>query len=323
MQLRQNLSMCIERFQGGVDTTPNGGRFARVDEAGLTFFELDATINSRQRSSLGHTTFSPSGGPIEIYLANETVVENVTWISYEGLVTHELSDAIEASEATAVDGSSNERAATIRTTDAILAREAVANGISLYVSDLYIEQYGGHLNVSALNTDDRNWKRQVVQSVYYSGYRYSKQTDQRATPESDRPNSTAQILHPDESIHVHGYPLRPNLSMNSLDHIQTDRIGELFLRETFRSKGVSSDRATTAADGWTNDRMDYFRANDSTIVTWRVTWENTDEMTEFLETYNEVYDYERVDSLRSITCGKPSRYLTTSEKTVTVVSCSD
>ncbi|WP_158057760.1 hypothetical protein [Halorussus halophilus] len=97
----------------------------------------------------------------------------------------------------------------------------------------------------------------------------------------------------------------------------------MFLRETLRSKGVSSERAVAAADGWTNDRMDYFQTNESTVVTWRVTWQNADERAEFVETYDSVYDYERVNSLDAVSCREPGRYLTTSKKTVTVVQCGD
>lgn len=321
-QLKRNLTMCTEQRSGGIDTTPNREGFARIEKSGLSFFGLDADTNTQRRSSLGHTTFSPSGGPIEIFLANESVVESVTWISYEGLVVHELSDAIEIPPRAADRSATSRQGAMPQTTDEILARQALSNGVSLYVSDLYVEAYGGQLNVTALNVGDRNWKRQLIQSVYYSGYRYSSETDRRTIPETNRPNSTAQILHPNETVRVNGFPKRPNLSMDSLERVRTDRIGELFLRETLRSKGVSEARAAAAAGGWTNDRMDYYRANKSTVVSWRVTWQNAEEMAEFVETYDAVYDYERVNAARSVTCEERSRYLSTSEKTMTVVLCS-
>lgn len=321
-ELERNLSICVEQTTDGIDTTPNEGQFARVEEPGLSLFDLDATKHSQQRSSLGHMSFSPSGGPIEIFLANERVVQNVSWISYEGVVAHEVSDAIEVPEDIPERTASTERASRPQTTDEILAQQAFTNGISTYVADLYVERYGGHLNVSSLNTDYRNWKHRLVQSLYYRGYRYSEQTDQRTIPEEDRPNSTAQLLRPNETVRVTGFPSRPNLSIDSLEHYRTDRIGELFLQEVLESKGVSSERATGATDGWTNDRMDYYRTNGSTVVTWRVTWENEDEKEEFVEVYDTVYDYERVDALTSISCRESNRYLTTSENSLTVVACS-
>lgn len=323
MQLERNLSICVEQTTGGIDTTPESSRFARVEEPGLAFFGLDATVNSRQRSSLGHTSVSLNGGPIKILLANETVVENVSWISYEALVAHELSDALRIPGKFADNAAGNERATRPRTTDAILARQALANGVSMHVAHLYVERYGGHLNVSALNAGERNWKRRVVQSVYYAGYRYSERTGQRTVPKTSRLNSTAQILHPSETIDVTTLPDEPDLTTNALERVRTDRVGESFLRGALRSKGISFERASAAAEGWTNDRMDYYRANGSTVVTWRVRWQSADELAEFVETYDAVYDYERVDSLRTVDCERSDRYLTTSEETVTVLSCNE
>ena len=324
MQMRRNLTLCTERATTGIDTTPDGGRFARVGKSGLAFFGLDADANSKRRSSLGHTEFSPSGGPIAVFLANESVVENVSWISYEALVAHELSDAIAASASTARSSrsSANGRATVPRTTDAILARQALSNGVSLHVSKLYVQRHGGRLNVSGLHAGDENWKRRVVQSAYYFGYRYSERSDRRTVREATVLNSTAGILHPNETRSVGGALARPKLSTESLVHVRTDRVGELFLRATFESKGVRPERATVVADGWTNDRMDYYRANGSSVVTWRVQWRSAGERAEFVETYTAVYDYERVNSLRSVGCGESGRYLVAAEKTVTVVRCS-
>ncbi|WP_135825538.1 hypothetical protein [Halorussus ruber] len=320
-QLKRNLSICVEQEENGIDTTTNQRQFARIEEPGLSFFGLNSTTNSQQRSSLGHTEFSPSGGPIEIFLANETVVENVSWISYEGLVVHELNHAIEIAEQTSRNATSTERVAPPQTTDEILVRQALGNGVSMYVADLYVQKYGGYLNVSVLSADAQNWKRRVIQSVYSAGYRYSKQTDQRTEPTTDWPNSTAQILHPNETQSVTGLPSRPDLPIGSLEHVRTDRIGELFLRETLVSKGISFERASTAADGWTNDRMDYFRTDGSAVVTWRVTWQNSSEKDEFVEVYNEVYDYETRGSFQSVSCRESGRYLVTSKKSVTFLFC--
>lgn len=322
-RLKRNLSICVERKGQGIDTTPSRSRFARIEEPGLSFFGLDADVNSKSRSSLGHMELSPSSGQIEIFLANESVVKSIPWISYEGLVTHEMSDAIEATVAVSMSSNvtANSQATAPQTTDAMLARQALSNGVSLYVSDLYVRRYGGHLNASALSATEKNWKRQVVQSVYYYGYRYAEQTDRRTVHETTTPNSTTQILHPNETRSVTGVPTRPNLSVDSLEHVRTDRIGELFVRAALRSKGVSPARAAAAADGWANDRMDYYRANGSTVVTWRVRWQNTGERAEFIGAYDEVYDYERVKTLDSVDCEKSGRYLTVSENAVTVLQC--
>ncbi|WP_157971715.1 hypothetical protein [Halorussus litoreus] len=321
MELERNVSICVEQTAGGIDTTPNRGRFAYVGKPGLSFFGLDAATNSGQRSSLGYTEFSPDGGAIEIFLANESVVENVPWISYEALLVHELSHAVELPPPTASNASTDGRMVGPRTTDELLARQAVSNGVAMYVADFYVERYGGHLNVSALDVGHQNWKRRVSQSVYHAGFLYSEQTDWRTVPGPGRVNSTAQLLHPGETTNATGFPLRPKLSMDSLNHVRTDRVGELFLRETFESRGVDAERAAAAAGGWTNDRMDYYRANGSSVVTWHVTWQNASERAEFVETYDEGYDYERVDALRDVDCRAPGRYLITADKSVTVVAC--
>lgn len=321
-QLNRNLSLCVEQTAGGIDTTPSEARFAHVEQPGLSFFELDATASSQQRSSLGYTTFSPSGGPIEIFLANETVVENVSWISYEGLVAHELSHAIDDSHLRFDSNRSGEETDVSRTTDWLLANRAVSEGSATYVAELYVQKHEGEQTVSKLGEETHHWKHQILVSVYSEGYHYSKNADITSSNEH-RVNSTAKILHPEHSKDPSTFPTRPNLSINSLEHRRTDRIGELFLRETFVSKGVPAERAAAAADGWANDRMDYYRANDSTVVTWRVAWQNADEMVEFVETYGAIYDYERVDALGSVDCREPGRYLAASEETTTIVLCGD
>ncbi|WP_132057687.1 hypothetical protein [Halorussus amylolyticus] len=319
-QLQRNLSICVERTDSGIDTTPNQAQFAFVEEDGLRFFELDERESSTERSSLGHTTVSPDGGPVEVFLANQTVVENVPWLSYEALVVHELSDAIGIPAAN--DGTTTgSRSTAPQTTDEVLARQAVSNGVSLYVADVYIDRYGGHLNVSALSAPEQQWKRQITQSMYYSGYRYSKQLDQRSVRGTDIPESTAQLLHPNETEPIDERLESPNVSTTSLERVHTDRVGELFLRETLESKGISPSRATAATDGWTNDRMDYYRSSNATVVTWRVTWERASQATEFVDTYAEVYDFERVSTLSPVSCDESGRYLALSEKTVTVAGC--
>lgn len=322
MQLRRNLSICTEQTAGGIGTTSGRNRFAYVSESGLAFFELDPTTNSDRRSSLGHTAFSPSGGPIRIFLANETVVRNVSWISYEGLVAHELAHAIDDSHLRSSASAANVTAEVRRTTDWLLASRAISEGSATYVAERYVRKYGGELNVSKLGRDARNWRHRTLVSVYSEGYRYSEKAHVTSS-RGNRVNSTARILHPTETTTVTGFPPRPTLSMDSLERVRTDRIGELFLRETLTSKGVDPERAAAAARGWTNDRMDYYRANGSTVITWRVTWRTADERAEFVETYDAVYDYERVDALGSVSCREPGRYLTVSEQTVTILSCSD
>lgn len=320
-RLERNLSICTEQSSQGIDTTPSR-QFARIGASGLSLFGLDPTTDSRKRSSLGYTEFSPSGGPVAVFLANESVVENVSsWVSYEGLVAHELSHAVELRGEVPENATANRQTTMRLTTDEILARQAVSNGVAMHVTELYVERYGGWQNVSALAGDAGNWKRQVVQSVYASGYRYAERTDRRTVPRRNRPNSTAQILHPNETVTVTELPARPDLSMDSLKHVRTDRVGELFLRETFESEGLGTERAAAAADGWANDRMDYYRANGSTVVTWRVVWESTDDRAEFLDAYDTVYDYRRVDAVQSVDCGESGRYLAPSGNAVAVVSC--
>lgn len=323
MELQRNVTICTEETTGGIDTRAERGQFGRLEAPELGFFGVSGVVNRRHRTSLGHTAFSPGGGPVEIFLANESVVRNVSWISYEALVAHELSHAVEIPPPSATSATIDGESAGPRTTDGLLAGRAVSNGVAMYVADVYVTRYGGYLNVSALGAGHRNWKQRVGQSTYLAGYRYSEQTNRRTVPRYNDVNSTSQLLHPDETIARSGRLPRPNLSMDSLEHVRTDRVGELFVRELFESSGVESERAAAAAAGWTNDRIDYYRADDSTVVSWRVTWQNASERTEFVETYDSVYDYERVDALGSVDCETPGRYLSASDDAVTVVRCGD
>lgn len=322
MGLGKNLTICTEQTGNGIDTTSDEKRFAYLREPGLSFFELNSPTDTEKRSSIGYTTTPLNGGPIRITLANESVVENVSWISYEALIAHELSHAIDNSHLRLDANESNRRVEVLQTTDWLLANRAVSEGTAMYVSELYVREYGGELTVSELGKGDRNWKHRILVSVYSDGYRYSKNRDITSNTEH-RVNSTAQILHPEKTNDPSTLPARPHISIKSLEHVRTDRVGELFIREVLRFKGLDTDKATTATEGWANDRLDYYQGENFDVVTWRVAWQTNRDRSEFLAAYDATYKYTRVDSLKSITCEKSGRYLVTAEKTIIVVSCSD
>ncbi len=318
-RLQRNLTICTVDSEAAIDTTPDSGRFARVGPSGLELLGVDPSANVAGRSSLGSTSFSPSGGPVTIRLANESVVENVSWLSYEALVVHELSSAVSLPGRTNGTETSPRSANRRSTTDRLLAQQAFGNGVSLYVADRYVRRYGGHLDASALADRDRTWKRQVLQSVYYHGYRYSRARNVTSFEESDRIHSTSQILHPDREEALADAPARPDVP-DSFDHDRTDRVGELFARELLRANGVAENRAATATEGWGIDRMDYFRNGSTTLVTWRVTWDDPGELSAFLTAYDP--DYTEISSLRAVSCHDEQRYLVTSGRTMTLARCS-
>ncbi|MFC4449281.1 hypothetical protein [Halorussus aquaticus] len=320
-RLRRNLTICTVDSGAAIDTTPDSGRFARVGSSGLELLGVDPSANVAGRSSLGSTSFSPSGGPVTIRLANESVVENVSWLSYEALVVHELSSAVSLPGAANGTEISPQSANRRLTTDRLLAQQAFGNGVSLYVADRYVRRYGGHLNALALTDRDRTWKRQVLQSVYYHGYRYSRTRNITTFERSDRIHSTSRILHPDREESLADTPARPDVP-DSFDHARTDRIGELFVRELLRANGVAENRAATATEGWIIDRMDYFRNGSTTLVTWRVTWDDPKELSAFLAAYDRTADYTEISSLRVVDCRDEQRYLVTSGRTMTLARCS-
>lgn len=319
-EMKRNLTVCTEQTATGIDTTSGERRFASLRSPGLSFFELESQTNTGVRTSIGYTTFSPDGGPITVRFADESVVENVSWLSYETLVAHEFSHAIDDSHLQLKDSNSTRKVEVRRTTDWLLANRAISEGSATYVSELYVEQYGGKLNVSKLGEDSRGWKHRILVSVYSEGYRYSKRTGITSS-NGHRVNSTAAVLHP-TTEDPSQFPAKSNFSSESYEHARVDRVGELFIREMLRSKGLSSAQATYASEGWTNDRLDYYRSNSSDVVTWHVVWQTQRDRSEFVTAYNATYQYTRVNTVESITCDKPGRYLATSEKSVTVVSCS-
>lgn len=321
MQLKRNLSICVEQSSDGIDATTDQRQFAYVEESGLSFFGLGPTANSGRRSSLGHTEMSLNGGPVRIFLANESVVEDISpWVSYEGLVAHELSHAIDDSHLRRRANDSVESVEARRTTDWLLANRAVGEGSATYVSRQYVQQYGGTVNVSKLEEDERGWKHQILVSVYSEGYRYSRSREV-TSPTRRRVNSTAKILHPARTEDPSGLPARVKLSIESPEHVRSDRVGELFIREVLRFRGLGQGRATDAAKGWANDRLDYYQGDGFTVVTWRVLWRTERDRSEFVTAYDATYNYTRANSISSISCNDPGRYLITSGKTVTVVSC--
>ena len=321
VEMSSNVSICTESSANGIGTTPVGNRFAGVEAAGLALFELNDTTDTSARTSLGHISFVPGGNHVEVTLANERVVENVSWISHEALVAHELSDAIYASSLSASANESNEQPRVRRTTDYLLAKQAFTNGISMYVADIYVQKYGGHLNVTSLRDGDSNWKLQVVESLYYWGYRYASQQDVRNHTTGEKITKTAQLLHPADSFSDASTPERPSLGMRNVQHVRTDSVGELFILNVFRVKGVQPRTAVRAADGWVADRMDYYRRNGTEFVTWRTVWKDRAERDEFLSAYERAYDFTEVDSVRAVDCNAPGRYLDTNRNDVTIVQC--
>lgn len=321
MKMARNLTVCTERSAGEVDLTSDERRFAYLRAPELAFFDLEPRTGTGKRTSLGYTTLPlDDDRPIKIVLANESVVKDATWVSYEALIAHELSHAIENSHFRHQTNVSNRQARVARTTDWLLANRALSEGTATYVSERYVQRYGGRVNVSKLGSDNRGWKHHILVSVYSEGYRYSKHT-RTTSVGMRRVNSTAEILHPKQADSANRLLSRTNVSIRSLEHVRDDRVGELFVREVFELNGLTTARARTAAEGWVNDRLDYYRGDEFEVVTWRVVWQTEDDRNEFLSAYRATYNYTKVPSVQTIDCNSPGRYLVTSQKTITVVSC--
>lgn len=321
MELERNLTICTEQTRGGIDTTSAEKRFAYLREPGLSFFELSSPTDTGKRSSIGYTTTPLDDDPIKITLASESVVKNVSWTSYEALIVHELSHAVDNSHLNTSENESTTGKKVYQTTDWLLANQAISEGSAIHVSNTYAQKYDGALAVSELGGSNRSWKHRTLISVYSSGYRYSKSKNITSSTRH-RVNSTAQVLHPKRTNDPGKLPARPNLTIESLEHVRTDRVGELFLREVLYQKNESERNAITAAKGWKNDRLDIYRGDDFDVVTWRVVWQSKRDRSEFLAMYDSIYEYTEVDSLEAITCESSDRYLVTKERTVSIVLCS-
>lgn len=287
----------IQRDNSFVGTEQHRNRFIGIREAGSMALQLysNRTSSESYTEPLGVTESSSESDEITIHLASKERIEE-RGLTQEAVLAHELAHAVSEVDETksqAVPGRLPDKP----TTDYVLALRGVDEGKAMWVMATYAEQYGdGEVDVTRYReTAPRSsWEQGLATVVYYYGYVHERDGHDVG---ADRPViSTRQLLHPEASLPPR-MPERDSVLQSDSDfqHVSSDRVGELTIRYSLRTNGLSFTEAAETAAGWRNGRMDYYRTQDGEkIVHWTTHWTNETEARQFAATWRELYSDETV-----------------------------
>ncbi|MEZ3143948.1 hypothetical protein [Halobaculum sp. MBLA0143] len=243
-------------------------------------------------------------------------------MSYSFLVAHELGGA---SLRARTDEPGGREAPSEVTTDYVLARRGISEGMASYVGYEYVERYGGTFDPRVLRPERTDHPHdRVAQWMYYEGYEFAKA---RSGPSKHDPidvRSTHRLLFPGVDS---GPEALPNSSFaeqldGASDPVLTDRPGALVVRTALVSRGVGLDRAEETVAGWRNGRVDRYLAEGTIVSVWTTVWANETAATTFARVYETNVPVTRADSFDSDECQSTERLLLVDDRRVTVVRCS-
>ena len=340
-QLADDLELIVHRvdsLRGGDDQThrlvihvggiedhptivvPSGGSFGKIDSQAVSMLGFREQSSDGETLALALTSSPPGSRNVSIYLPTVSRIASMDGISFEFVLAHELGgiplwnrDALE-----------RERNVTRQiTTDYILARQAISEGIATKVGVEYTKMYGGNVDPSVLRPDGEDWRSRSMSAVYFEGYQYSSVKNLDSSIDAIDVNSTAAILHPNDNISVSNRPEEPfgEEFRERYDRVYSDRVGELLIRELLVSRGVTKQTAAAAAAGWRNGRLDRYAGGGRTATAWTTVWENQTERRAFVDTYGRAVTVERVDEFDTTLCDSSTRYLLVDGNRVTVFRC--
>ena len=202
----------------------------------------------------------------------------------ERVLVHELAHALEpASLREDMASAAGDYAGT---TDARLAREAVAEGTAVYVADAYAERYLDATSQSAWLA--LAWPTMTdATRLLWAPYRYGvdhvrarvSSPAQLGTVYADPPLTTERVLHPGEDDGRRPLAVDSAGPVADLDRAATDTKGELYL-QVLLSGELDPDRAARAAAGWDNDRLVTYSGKDPSFA-WVLRWDSPGDATQF------------------------------------------
>ncbi|USZ67262.1 hypothetical protein NGM10_11025 [Halorussus salilacus] len=272
-------------------------QFGAIRPAGARALQLYSNASAERRLPLGYTVERDDG--VHVYLMNATDVERYG-VSQEVVLAHEFVHALQFQH----DLLSPSREAFRTqfddwTTDTRLVTTALVEGDAMWTTEGYVERYadGEYAAADYNRTLAREaWPHSVGGTPYYYGYEYYHEAgsspEARTAAIRNPPDSTAELLHPDETIERPPIPSPPESSQEfeALTRHHEDTVGELVVRHALRINGLSFAEAARAADGWSNDRMYYYTEEATTATHWVTAWENETEAQEFADAWREVLD---------------------------------
>ncbi|UPV75084.1 hypothetical protein M0R89_03205 [Halorussus limi] len=272
--------------------------FGAIRPVGAQALQLYSNASTEHRQPLGYTVERQAA--VHIYLLNESDLAE-HGVSQEAVLAHEFVHALQFQHDLLTPSRREFRSEFDRwTTDSRLVTTAIVEGDAMWVTEQYFEKYDdSDYSVSEYNRTLARaaWPHSVAGTPYYYGYEYyesagSSPADRSAAIERP-PNSTAELLHPGETVERVPLPPDPEIPDDrNLTRYHADRVGELVVRHALRMNGLSFARAADVADGWANDRMYYYAAAGATgpATHWVTTWESEREAREFAAAWREMLD---------------------------------
>ncbi len=96
------------------------------------------------------------------------------------------------------------------------------------------------------------------------------------------PNTTAQILHPDEYFANDSAKQinAPTLADNSWTKIKNDRYGEYFIQVMLKN-WIPTSAAQQASTGWAGDNYTYYEKGNDYLFTWNIKWATSCDASDF------------------------------------------
>jgi hypothetical protein len=226
-----------------------------------------------------------------VNVANESAYERIAEDSFEILLVHEFVHTLQEQHGL------NEqlRQGTTETTDADLAGMMLSEGDATLTAHRYWQEYdaGGENPLALRNTTTErgHWTMGFYDKTRYYGARYLQ-----TIPEERRnahvvhpPDTTAEVMHPNTTWDLPG-PAVTAPAPADWTTTSENRVGELTIRYTLRTNGISYDRAAAASTGWWNDSMRTFNRPDGIATSWSTRWANEREAREFANAWRTVLE---------------------------------
>jgi hypothetical protein len=272
--------------------------FGSIRPIGAQTLQLYSNASTERRQPLGYAVQRQAA--VHIYLMNASDVESYG-VSQEVVLAHELVHALQFQHDLLTPSRKQFRSEFQQwTTDSRLVTTALVEGDAMWVTEQYFARYGdGTYSVEDYNRSLARsaWPHSVAGMPYYYGYEFYESSGsspvERSAAIQAPPNSTAELLHPDERFERALAPRPPDIpESEKLTRYHSDIVGELVIRHSLRINDLSFARAAEVADGWSNGRMYYYAAAGASgpATHWVTVWENQNEAREFATAWRSMLD---------------------------------
>ncbi|WP_135823928.1 hypothetical protein [Halorussus ruber] len=262
--------------------------FGAIRPIGAQTLQLYSNASTERRQPLGYAVERQAA--VHIYLMDDADLAEYG-ISQEVVLAHELVHALQFQN-DLLSSSRREMRSQFQywTTDTRLVTAALVEGDAMWVTEQYLARYGeSNYSVTSYNRSLARsaWPHSVAGTPYYYGYEFyamaGSAPDERSDEIESPPNSTAELLHPDERVERAEISPPEIPDSENLTRYHADTVGELVVRHSLRINNLSFARAAEVADGWAGDRMYYYAAAGARgpATHWVTAWENEREAREF------------------------------------------